>query len=157
MRTRTLETLIVGLALTCVLVLPPRSFAAQGDIAKEIERLEQQILGFRYGVELCDASIQLIAVPAEDAPDEEWEKYKQKVDEAEKCVANLESAIGALKKRVAELLSRLPNIAVGEREDEAMARMRQKLLDQQKRIDQQPPIIKQLRARLDRLRARKKK
>jgi peptidoglycan hydrolase CwlO-like protein len=156
MRTKVFETMII-LTLMFVLLAPPRPVEAQGAIAKQIEILEKAIADLRLSVERCDKDILKIPVPAEDASDQEWENYKDEVDEAERCVARLEQEIDNLKRKIGELLKKLPNVAPDGREDPAAKRMRERIHELMKQIENQPPKIKELRARLDKLRAKKKR
>lgn len=108
-----------------------------------------------FAIASCAEEMDSIQPPGPDAAGEEWARYEKALKFSEECIANLERKLESLKKRLAELTAQLPSAALP-REDPETTKLREKLAEWKKRVDEGERRKNEMKARVEQLKKKKR-
>ena len=101
----------------------------------EIEKVENEIKSMEQAITYCAEAMDALKPPGVDGTEAEWAEYDKELKRFEECIANLERRLDYLKELLAKLSARLPS-TVGPREDPETKKLREKLAEWKKRVDE---------------------
>lgn len=122
----------------------------RGKAQTELEMVEKEIRGLEALAGMCVGQLNLTIPPGPNASAEQLAAFEKLLSLVEECLANIETRLEWLQKRLGELLSKLPS-ATAPTEDPKRKKQREEIEEWKKRLAAAEEKQNQIRARLEKL------